>query len=184
MPLIGGIIRRGKLLLRMRRLYLTLLVCLVAVPAAYAAVRTPGDGVLELRNVAATVVVNGARGTLWGQMDKGKLVVTDPLPGDGQIYVSGWEQRRPGATDQTWVYSGVDLHFRVTGGKYRLVFKGVGIDFTAVGVGSAQLTGDFLADDPGSYAVDGGKWVPVPYALRVVQFGTQPTTVGGPPATP
>jgi len=160
----------------MRRLCLILLCGLVAVPAALAATSTPGDGVLELSKVNGTIVVNGSRGTLWGQMDKGKLVVTDPIVGDGQVLVSGWESRRPGLIDGTTVYGGVDLHFRVTGGRYKLFLKGAGIDLTAVGVGTAQLSGDVLSDNPGSFSLDSSKWIPVPYfpATRLVQFG-EPT---------
>jgi hypothetical protein len=169
----------------MRRLCFILLACLVAVPAAYAATQATGDGVLELRAVDGTVVVNGTRGSLWGQMDKGKLVVTDLSPGDGLLLVSGAELVKPSLTDpNTIIYRGNNIHFRVTGGKYKLVFKGTSIDLTAVGVGTVQLTGDVLSDDPGRYAVDGGKWIPVLYAPRFVQFGVQPATVGGPSASP
>lgn len=172
----------------MRRLCLILLCGLVAVPAAYAAAGASGDGVLELRAVDATVVVSGNRGTLWGQMDRGKLVVNDYVLGDGAIYVSGAEGVRL-VNDNVTVYTGKDIHFRITGGKYKLTFKGIGTDFAkgidlvAVGVGTAQITADPLSVDPGDYAVDSGKWIPAPYLQRIVPFGVQPT-VGGPSTTP
>ncbi len=173
----------------MRRLCLILLCGLVAIaaPAALAAVRATGDGVLELRKVDGTVVVSGTRGTLWGQMDKGKLIVSDPIVGDGQVLVSGFDSKpKPGVIDGTTVYSGTDVRFRVTGGRYRLSLKGSGIDLTAVGVGAAQLSGDLFALDTGDYALDSGKWIPVPFfpASRLVQFGVQPTAVGGPSSSP
>ena len=166
----------------MRRLCLILLCGLVAVPAALAAASTPGDGVLELKNADANIIVAGSRGTLWGQMDKGRLIVTDPIAGDGTIYVSGAEKTHS-VSDAVTIYSGIDIHFRVTAGKYRLNLKGVGIDFTAVGLGTAQLSGDVLAFDPGNYSLDSGKWIPVPFfpATRIVQFGVPPTTA---PPTP
>ena len=170
----------------MRRLCLILLCGLVAVPAALAAARSAGDGVLELSKVNGSVVVAGTRGTLWGQIDKGKLVVTDPILGDGQVLVSGAETKRTGVLDGTTIYGGTDIRFRVTGGKYRLSLKGTGIDLTAVGVGTAQLSGDLLAETPGNYALDSGKWIPVPYfpASRLVLFGVQPATAGSPSSTP
>lgn len=171
--LIQGIIRRERLSMPMRRLSLTLLCGLIVAPAALAGVRVTGDGVLELRAVDGIVVVAG-RGVVWGQMDKGRLAVNDFAAGDGEILVSGWEQKRPGNCDQCTVYSGKDLHFRVTGGKYRLAFQGVGIDFSAVGVGGAQLTGDVTADNAGDYALDGGKWTAVPWLKRAVYFPVQP----------
>ena len=170
----------------MRRLCLILLCGLVAVPAALAAARSAGDGVLELSKVNGSVVVAGTRGTLWGQIDKGKIVVTDPILGDGQVLVSGAETKRTGVLDGTTIYGGTDIRFRVTGGKYRLSLKGTGIDLTAVGVGTAQLSGDLLAETPGNYALDSGKWIPVPYfpASRLVLFGVQPATAGSPSSTP
>jgi|SRR5581483_577013 len=158
----------------MRRLCLTLLVIFLAAPAALASPGAANDGVFEVRaaNVASATVV-GQRGTLWGQMDKGRLVVTDVLPGDGQIFVSG-AKPKPGSADNVTVYTGRDIHFRVTGGKYKLYFVGSGIDLTAVGIGVATLTGDIEALETGDYALDGGKWTPVPYLKRVIPFGVQP----------
>ena len=182
--LIDGIIRQERLSLPMRRLYFMLLCGLVAVPTAVAAAHATGDGVLELRGVNGTAVITGSRGTLWGQMDKGSLRVTDPVLIDGPILVSGYEQKHPGLNEHVTVYTGNDIHFRVTSGRYRLSFKGTGIDLTAVGVGTADLTGDVLADDTGEYALDDGKWLPVPWLERSVSFGVQPVTAGGPASGP
>jgi hypothetical protein len=177
--LIQGIIRRERLFMPMRRLSLTLLCSLIVVPAALAGAQAAGDGVLELRAVDGTVVVTG-KGVVWGQMDKGRLTVNDVLPGDGDPLVSGWEQKLPGTCDTCTIYTGRDIHFRVTGGKYRLAFRGSGIDFSAVGVGSAQLTGDVTALDTGYYAIDGGKWTTVPWLKRIVYFPIQPIAPVGP----
>ena len=161
----------------MRRLSLILLSCLIVAPAALAGARATGDGVLELRTVDGTVVIAG-HGVLWGQLDKGTLVVNDFVPGDGDILVSGAERKLPGICDSCTVYSGKDLHFRITGGKYRLTFlRAAGIDLSAVGVGSAQLTGDVTEDHPGDYALDGGKWTAVPWLKRTVTFGVQPVVI-------
>ncbi|HZQ81857.1 MAG TPA: hypothetical protein VFB25_07780 [Gaiellaceae bacterium] len=175
----------------MRRLVLTLVCALIAVPAAVAATRSPGDGVFELNDVYGNVVIGlnqPARGAAWGQMAHGILRATDPTgPTDGTVLVSGYESRHViPATDTTprmVVYAGDGIHFRVTGGKYRLSFTGADINLTAVGVGVAQLTGDPKADDPGQWSKDSGAWqeVPVstdPAAPAIVSFGTQPTTTG------
>jgi hypothetical protein len=163
----------------MRRLSLILLSCLIVAPAALAGARAAGDGVLELRSVDGTVLVAG-KGVVWGQMDKGTLKVNDVLPGDGEILVTGYEQRRPGICDQCTIYTGRNIHFRVTGGRYRLFFQGTGIDFSAVGVGNAQLTGDVAVLNAGDYAVDGGKWTAVPWLKRTVYFPVPPPTPAGP----
>ena len=167
------------------RLLLTLLASLILVPAAFAAAGSTGDGVFELKAVYGTVQigtnVSPARGVLWGQMDKGTMRVLDPIPGDGQILVSGWENRGYGLNAdglKVTIYSGRDLHFRVTGGTYKVWFRGTGIDLTAVGVGVAYLDGDENAVDAGDYAVNSGKWTPMPIfnaKPSPVPFGDQTT---------
>lgn len=174
----------------MRRLLVTLLCALVVVPTALAATRAAGDGVLELRAVSGTVAIGKegqpARGILWGQLGKGRLVVVDPIPGDGQAFVSGWDKRTvlssaDDGTPTVIAYTGTDIHFRITGGKYRISFTGSGMDLTAIGVGVAYLAGDPLATDAGDYALDSKKWIPVPVFIvppqksLAVPFGTQPT---------
>ena len=171
----------------MRRFSIILLCALAVAPAAYAATRATGDGVLELKAAYGTVAIGKAgqpaRGLLWGQMDKGRLSVVDPVVGDGQVFVSGWEKKKTipaaddGSTPAITVYSGANLHFRVTGGKYRLFFNGSGIDLTAIGLGTAWLNGDADALDPGYYALDSGKWQPMPVSdlkPTAVPFGTPP----------
>ena len=178
----------------MRRLVFTLLCGLFVVPAvALAAPRTTGDGVLELQSVDGSVAIGTykqpAKGAVWGQMDSGKLLVYDPVVGDGTIFVSGWDTRRivdaPGDNNpNATVYTGTNLHFRVTGGRYKLSFFGAkSIDLTAVGVGTAWLNGDATEDSAGLYAVDNGKWLPVPQFPGTgasttglpISFGTQTT---------
>jgi hypothetical protein len=161
----------------MRRLSLILLSCLIVAPAALASARATGDGVLEVRHVDGTILVAG-KGVLWGQMRAGRLIVNDPVLADESPLVSGWEKKVPGPCDTCTIYSGKDLHFRVTGGKFRMYFDGTGIDFSTVGVGTAALTGDVTVDDPGDWALDGGKWTAVPWLKRIIPFGVQPTPVG------
>jgi hypothetical protein len=166
----------------MWKLSLTLLSFLIVAPVALAGARATGDGVLELRAVDGTVLLAG-KGVVWGQMREGKLVVNDLTPSDGEPLVSGYEHKQPSIScDTCTVYSGKDLHFRVTGGKFKLLFvQAIGIDLTTVGVGSAQLTGDVTADDSGDYARDGGKWTAVPWLKVAVTFGVQPVVA---PASP
>ena len=163
----------------MRRLVFTLLASLIVAPAAFAAARSTGDGVFELNAVYGTVQIGTnsqpARGVLWGQMDRGSMRVLDPVPGDGQILVSGWESRSSAINAdglKVTIYSGRDLHFRVTGGRYKLWFNGQGIDLTAVGAGVAYLDGDEYAADAGEYAVNSGDWVAMPtFTAKRIPFG-------------
>jgi hypothetical protein len=168
---------------RMRRLSLILLAALAVLPAAALAARkAPGDGVFELRAVNGVVILTG-KGVLWGQIDHGSMRVTDPDLADGQqLFVSGADRTKL-VDGSTTLYSGTDIHFRTTGGKYKIRFKGTGIDLSAIGVGGADMTGDPNAVDTGDYAVDGGKWIPVPLNETVRTFGVQPP-VTAPPTSP
>jgi hypothetical protein len=161
------------------RITLAILCSLLVVPAALAAPRASGDGVFELNNVnAQRVVITGTRGAIWGQIDKGKLIVTDLNPDDNAApQVSGADQIV--SLDPTLtIYTGKNIHFRFSGAKYKFVIAGSGIDVTAVGVGQAALTGDPEAYDTGYYAVDDGKWTSVPLFRKIVPFGVQPVVPG------
>ena len=157
----------------MRRLCIILLCGLIAIPAAMAATRAAGDGVLEVFHGYGVVTLSGTRGTAWGQIANGQLIVTDYVAGDGSILVSGADDVNQISANVT-VYRGKDMRFRVTGGRYKLRFNGDDINLSAVGVGSARLAGDPTADDPGDYALDNGKRVAMPLNPRTVTFGAQP----------
>jgi hypothetical protein len=153
---------------------------LLVAPAAFAATRANGDGVFELNNVnAQRVVITGTRGAIWGQIDKGKLVVTDlNLDDTATPQVSGADQVQWTLDPSVTIYSGKNIHFRFSGARYKFVIVGAGIDVTAVGVGQASLTGDPDAFDTGSYAIDDGKWTSVPLLKKSVTFGVQPVVAG------
>jgi hypothetical protein len=169
----------------MRRILVILVCALATVPAALAGTAGTGDGVLELKAVYGKVTIGKplqpARGILWGQMDSGKLTVEDPVLGDGRILVTGWDNKSftpastfDGTPAQT-TYTGTNIHFRVTGGKYRLTFRGSGIDLTAIGAGVAFLNVNENAIDGGYYAVDSEDWIAAPLnVVKSVPFGTQP----------
>lgn len=170
----------------MRQILVILVGALAAVPVALAAPSATGDGTLELKAVYGKVTIGKelqpARGLLWGQMDTGKLIVEDPVLGDGRILVTGYANKVftpaafEGDTAQT-TYTGANIHFRVTGGKYRLIFRGSGIDLTAIGAGTAYINASENAIDPGYFAVDAADWTPAPlYTVKAVPFGTQSTT--------
>lgn len=167
----------------MRKASLILLCGLILAPGALAAARVAGaagDGVLELRNVNAAKANIYAKGAIWGQLDQGQVKVTDFIPDDNlTAQVSGWEQRRPSLTEPgVTVYSGKNIHFRFTGGRYiKFNIVGSGIDVTAVGVGRAYLLGDPDWYDDGDFAVDNGKWQAVPVTPKTIPFGTQPLSV-------
>lgn len=161
----------------MRRLSFILLLCLLALPAVALAARADkGDGVFEMKGANGVFTLTG-RGVLLGQMDKGTVRVQDNSPNDAQQpLISGAEHMRATDDPNATIYWGTDIHFKVAGGKYKLRFKGSGVDLTAVGVGLADLTANTLAIDPGTWSLDGGKWTAVPFTERWVPYGIQTPT--------
>jgi hypothetical protein len=146
---------------------------------ALGALGATGDGTFSVKDVYGAVTVVG-KGAVWGQLDRGALTITDPNPTDGVIKVSGYSSVKPGRADHSLVYTGANIHFQIVGGQYKLQVKtGEGIDLSAVGIGKATLAGDALAGvDPGTYALEGGKWQPVPFVSTTVAFGSAVSSTG------
>ena len=147
----------------MVRLLVTLLCALCLAPAAGAGGSAAGDGALSILSGNGWMTIVG-KGTIYGQLDKGTLTVTDPDPTDGTIQVVGAEQTRPKGLNVT-VYTGKNITFRLVGGRYKLaIAASTGVDLLAVGVGKAWLRGDPTAPNAGTYTVDGSRRTPIPVA--------------------
>jgi hypothetical protein len=159
----------------MRRLSFILLVSVLALPAAaFAARADKGDGVFELKAGSGTFTLSG-RGVLLAQVGKGIVRVQDMTPNDGQQpAVSGADHTHPTDDPNVTLYIGSTIHVRVTGGKYKIRFKGSGINLTAIGVGNADIVASPTAFDTGNFSLDGGKWVSVPFGEKVIPYGAQP----------
>jgi hypothetical protein len=163
-----------KLFLRMRRLALILLVALLALPAAALAARSDkGFGSFELRSASGVFVVTG-NGVLLGQLDKGTVRVQSLTAADAaDPAVSGLGLHSHELSDlSATVFSGTNIHFRVTTGKYKITFRGTGLDLTAVGVGTADMIASPLVD-AGQYTLDGSKWIDVPLKWTSVPYGAK-----------
>jgi hypothetical protein len=123
------------------------LICMLAllVPAASAGNAQRGDGTLSIRDGRGSVVVQ-ARGAVIGQLSRlergGKLVIEDPVEGDGsepRVVGADWARER---ADGTLVYGGKGIRFRVIGGRFVLrVTNVVGLQLSVVGKGRVTLDG-------------------------------------------
>jgi hypothetical protein len=155
----------------MRRLFPILLAALAVAPAGIAATRASGDGTFAVRAGSGKVVVSG-RGTIFGQLAKGTLVVNDVNPADDiDAQVSGAERSIP-VDEHITLYKGKNIRFRFVGGRYSFKIAGAGIDVSAVGKGGAVVTGDPDTPDPGDYAVNGAKWQQLPLLTTTFTFGS------------
>ena len=152
----------------------------LVLPATAWAIRSlPGDGTLVVDNGRGVVVVR-ARGGIIGRFDSGRLIVEDPVQGDGSgPVVYGAERIRELGANRT-LYIGEDVRFRMIGGLYRVQIQAVGIDVSAVGRGTATLDASGFSDQPGRYSINGGPFQPLPGVATRFTLG-QPlpgTTLG------
>ena len=135
----------------MRKCVLTLLVCLLAVPAigSAALMRTAGDGTLSVEDGRGTVVLS-VRGGVIGRFDRGSVTIVDLTPHDA-FEPKVWGAERDSADGER--HTGRDVRFRVIGGEFFVLVNGAGIELSAVGSGWTTLTG--RGRDPGLFSLDG-----------------------------
>jgi hypothetical protein len=145
----------------MRRHLIAFAVLALALPATAVGMKADAaDGTLSVRQGHGTFVIN-ARGGIIGSFARGRVVITDPIDGDGTgPIVSGddWHKER---SDTTTVYGGTKVRFRLIGGKFMIKVVGSGVSLAVVGQGKVTLNGEGT-DDDGMYSVNGGAYEAVP----------------------
>ena len=145
----------------MRRLLVIFGVLALVVPAASVAGRQdPGDGTFSLQGGHGVFTVN-ARGAVIGSFARGKVIVTDPIDGDGTgaiVIGDDWQKER---SDTTTVYGGTKVRFRMIGGTFRIRVVGTGVTLSVVGHGQVTLNGAG-SDDAGTYSFNDAPYAPVP----------------------
>lgn len=145
----------------MKRLLITLAVIALALPAAAAAVRLdPSDGTLSVRDGRGTFTIN-AKGGVIGSFAHGRVIITDPVDGDGTGPIVSGDDWHKDRSDTTTVYGGTRVRFRMIGGSFRIKVVGTGVNLSVVGRGTVTLNGQGT-DDDGTYSVDGATYAPVP----------------------
>jgi hypothetical protein len=142
---------------------LVALAALVFPTLAVAVTRNANDGTLSLKDGRGTFTIN-AKGGVIGSFAKGRVLITDPVEGDGTgpiVSLSGddWHKDRGDTTD---VYGGTKIRFRLIGGAFKIKVIGRGINLSVVGRGQATMNGEGTLDD-GSYSVNGSDYEPVPF---------------------
>ena len=153
----------------MRRLALISLALLVALAAATgASARVARDigaqaGQLEVQDGAGTVVISMQRGALIGRLDRGRLIVTT-RKGGAEITVFGAEETTE-PKENTVIYRGDELRFKIAGQGWRVGIQGVGLDASLVGRGAVTLKGTGMA------SFDGEPFRPWPFEFRSVVLG-------------
>jgi hypothetical protein len=140
----------------MRKTVLTLLVCLLAVPAVGSAalMRRTGDGTLSVDSGRGKVTID-ARGGVIGRFETGLVTIVDLTPDDQfDPVVFGDEFPTRVLDNGGVVYRGTNVRFRLVGGRFRIFVNGSGIDLSAVGNGVVTLEAA-TRGIPGTYSLDG-----------------------------
>jgi hypothetical protein len=147
--------------------------CLVALglPAGSGAlIGSTGDGTLVVRDARGSVGV-AVRGGIIGRFDQGRVYIDTPIASDGVTpSVYGYESETKLTPTKT-LYIGFDVRFRVIGGFFRVKVNAQSMNISVVGKGSTTLNGAGWID-PGSYALNGDPFVPMPDTAKTVQLGT------------
>jgi hypothetical protein len=125
-----------------------------------ATTRGMNDGTLSVQDGRGKFTIS-ARGGVIGSFAKGKVIITDPIDGDGTgpiVNGDDWHRERDAATD---VYGGNKVRFRLIGGAFKITVIGRGVNLAVVGRGIVTLNGEGTLDD-GSYSVNGADYLSIP----------------------
>jgi len=163
-----------------------LVVCAVAAAllAAGAGAAEPVAGTLTVENGRGVVTLD-LRGSMLGRLKAGTLRVTDGTPWDAYSeIVVGRRVTQEQIGPRTVLYRGSNLRFRMLGGGYRVVARGIGIDISAVGRGVVILDGEprFPGDDVGMYSFDGIDCGFEPLECEALPSDPERFTLGASPA--
>jgi hypothetical protein len=137
-----------------------------AAPAAEVALRTPGAESFSLRNGTGRAIIS-RRGAILGRIAAGRLVVVDVEPGGAPaVIVRGYESREA-PDEQTTVYRGEAMSFRIFGGTWRSRIRGRGIYVSGVVRGWLTLVGT-----RGTFAIGDGPYRPWPSTVRTFRLAS------------
>jgi hypothetical protein len=155
----------------MRRLVgFTVLVIALALPTlAFGVTTVSDDGALSVKNGVGKVVLSPFKGSALGRVASGKVVVVDPVFGDGGRFdLWGCDNRakQSDTNEHVTVCTGSNLRFRVVDGRYKLyIVRATGINLSAVGRGQVTLDGrgdDPTVDSDGLYALNDSPYKSLP----------------------
>jgi hypothetical protein len=164
----------------MRRLLVPLLLFAMAVPTAAFAERAgpPTDGTLAVRDGRGKVQMT-IRGSLIGRLVNGSLTVEELAPDDDtEPVVRGYRTFKWGRNGNLRTYTGKNMRFRMIGGKYRVLFNGKGLFFSAVGKGRVTLDGNGSVENgifyDGFYSLNGSEEESLPDDAQPFNLASTP----------
>jgi hypothetical protein len=140
---------------------IVVLAALVFPTLGVAMTRNAGDGTLSLKDGKGTFTVN-AKGGIIGSFARGRVIITDPIEGDGTGPIVSGDDWHRDKSDTTDVYGGTKVRFRLIGGTFKITVIGRGVNLSVVGRGQVKMNSEGTLDD-GSYSVNSSGYQPVPF---------------------
>ena len=153
-----------------------LLALVLLAASSQAGSRAVDEGCLVVRAGRGIVSFN-AKGFLLGRFDQGQVDIEDPLQGDGNVRVFGFDKKRL-LTETKTRYIGSFVRFRASG-QFKVRVEAVEMELSLAGKGTATLTSDGFFD-AGEYSIDAqsfceGRFLPMPDVLRRLVIAEQTT---------
>jgi hypothetical protein len=154
----------------------TVVATVFAVPAAASAFISVGndeDGALSVKNGHGKVTLYPFNGSAVGRVAHGRVVINDPIDGDGEGFDVWGCDIRVHRSDTATVCIGDNLRFRAVGGRYKIFARGSGIFLSAVGRGVATIDGsgdDPFVDSDGAFSVNDSPYRSLPDSEKQFQL--------------
>jgi hypothetical protein len=153
---------------------LPLLALVVLVASSQAKPTAQDDGCLVVQAGRGIVSFN-AKGFLLGRFDTGQVDIEDPLPGDGNVRVFGFEKKRL-LTETKTRYVGSFVRFRASG-QFKVRVEAVEMELSLAGKGTVTLHSDGFFD-AGQYSTDAqsfceSRFQPMPDLPRKITISEQ-----------
>ena len=132
------------------------------------------DGCLVV-DAGRGIVSFNAKGFLLGRFDQGQIDIEDPLQGDGNVRVFGYQKKRL-LTETKTRYIGSLVRFRASG-LFKVRIEALGMELSLAGKGTATLTSDGFFD-AGQYSTDAqsfceSRFQPMPDVPRRIVIAEQ-----------
>jgi len=161
-----------------KALLLLALSAALALPATALAAFDAGEGTLSVEQGRGKVTIE-AKGGFIGRIAVGTVTIHDLTPEDGNEAIVYGDDRPAKFVGETGIqYGGTGVRFRLSGGRYRIVVQGRGIDLSAVGKGSGTIRSDGEAG-PGVYSLDGTDCRRTPENCKALPDLTRVFQLGG-----
>ncbi len=160
--------------MQMRQVLILFAVAGVLAPAALALPTDTKDGSLAVENGRGVITLDLKDAVVFGRVDSGRVLITDPDSDDGTKRVRCDGKRKP-LSDTKTRWQGNAIRLRLLGGAWKVTIRGRGIDLSVVGVGTGTIDGSGegrLGPADGRYSLNDGPYRSLPDEQTAFELGS------------